>query len=180
MTNELEVVNETSMSNSFVGDTVQICVVTHDLYRTLSNFVVIGIGPWKIYTFDEKNISDLNYLGQPNASSIKLAIAWSGSTMWEVIQPISGDSVYRDWLNTRGEGVHHVAQSCNGMSFDAKIAEFKSRGFKVTQSGVFQHVVPFAYINTEDSIGLAIELINMPAGYSMPEPEEWYPFSPAR
>jgi hypothetical protein len=43
---DVKVTSPTTLSNSFVGETFQICVVTADIYRTLEQFVRIGIGPW--------------------------------------------------------------------------------------------------------------------------------------
>ena len=37
------------LSNSFMGDTGQICIVSQDLKRTINGFVKLGVGPWAVY-----------------------------------------------------------------------------------------------------------------------------------
>ncbi|MFV1943995.1 VOC family protein [Pseudomonas luteola] len=180
MNNDVVVTSERTLSNSFLGDAMQICIVTHDIYRTLEQFVRLGVGPWRIYQFDEHSVSNQTYRGAPQTHSLKLAMGWSGSTFWEVIQPLEGKSVYSDWLAKHGEGVQHIAQTCNGIPFEERIMEFERRGFRVSQSGSFQGQVRYAYIDTEDSVGFAVELMDFPEGYAMPEPEEWYPAAPPK
>lgn len=174
----IKVLSESNLSNSFIGDTIQICVVTRDIKRTLKQFVRIGVGPWRIYTFSPDTVTDLIFRGKSANYSVRLALAWSGSTFWEVIQPISGTSVYSEWLDVHGEGIQHVAQACDGIPFEERVAEYLRRGFTVTQSGAFMGKVRYAYLDTEDSTGFATELIDFPEGYELPEPEEWYPYKP--
>lgn len=174
----ITVTSETTLSNSFVGDTMQICVVTRDIYRTLEQFVRIGVGPWRIYTFDEKTVHDQVFRGERRSYSMLLALGSSGTTFWEVIQPLEGVSIYTEWLEKHGEGIQHVAQACNGLSLDERITEFERRGYTVTQSGAFEGKVRYAYVDTEDSTGFAIELLDFPEGYDLPEPDRWYPSRP--
>lgn len=178
MTSNIKVTSPTTLSNSFIGNVVQICVVTPDLYLTLANFVKLGIGPWRIYTFDTDNVIDQTYKGKPEAYSLKLATGWSDSTFWEVIQPLEGNSSYKDWLEKHGEGIQHVAVTCGNMSYGESVDEFQNRGYSVIQSGNYQGKVPFAYLNTEHSIGVTVELMDLPEGFVMPAPDKWYPGPP--
>lgn len=38
--------------------------------------------------------------------------------------------------------------------------------------------VRYGYVDTENSTGFAIELIDFPEGYELPEPMQWYPSRP--
>ncbi|SFB01216.1 Glyoxalase/Bleomycin resistance protein/Dioxygenase superfamily protein [Collimonas sp. OK607] len=176
---DVQVTSETTLSNSFMGEAMQICVVTRDLHRTMQQFVRLGVGPWRVYTFDETTVKDLTYRGEKRPYSMRLALAWSGSTFWEIIQPLDGESIYTEWLAKHGEGIQHVALTCNGISFEDRIAEFERRGHKLTQSGSYLGAVRYAYLDTEESTGFAVELLDFPEGFEMPEPEEWYPAAPA-
>ena len=57
------VTSEVTMSNSFLTETVQVCVVTRDYQRTMEGLVQTGIGPWRVYTFDPTSVSDMTLLG---------------------------------------------------------------------------------------------------------------------
>ena len=37
--------SDITLSNSFLTDTMQICVVTRDIYRTMDGMIRLGIGP---------------------------------------------------------------------------------------------------------------------------------------
>lgn len=180
MSEKAKVVSETAMSDSFLGDTIQICVVTEDFFRTIDGFVKLGVGPWRVYTFGPHSVSEQTYRGKPGDYSMRLALAFSGNMMWEVIQPLEGDSIYKDWLKQHGEGIQHVAQSCGSLAFEAQIREFERRGLTVIQSGFWRKEVRYAYVSTDDLTGVVMELIGWPENYTLPEPEQWYPAPPPK
>ena len=70
------VTGDNTLSNSFLGDNIQICVVTRDLHRTMRGLVRTGIGPWRVYTFGPENVQRLTYRGKPASLSMRLAIAF--------------------------------------------------------------------------------------------------------
>ena len=121
MSDAITVTGETSLSNSFLGDTVQICVVTTDIYRTLDGFVKLGIGPWRIYTFGPATVTEQTYRGKKQTYSMRLAVGYTGSTFWEVIEPLEGESIYKDFLAAHGEGIQHVAQGCGKLTLAEQI-----------------------------------------------------------
>jgi methylmalonyl-CoA/ethylmalonyl-CoA epimerase len=174
---EIAVAGPSSLSNSFLGDTLQVCVVTRDIRRTLEGFVKLGIGPWRVYTFGPETVKNQTYGGRAQAYSMRLALAHSGTMMWEVIQPLEGPSIYKDFLATHGEGVQHVGQACNGLSFDQQCARLEGLGRARVQSGEWNGV-RYAYYGTEDLIGTTVEIFDFPAGFEFPEPEEWIPARP--
>ena len=173
----IEVLSDTKLSNSFLGDTVQVCVVTKDLERTLDGFVQMGIGPWRVYTFGPETVKDQTYGGKPERYSMCLALATSGTMMWEVIQPLEGPNIYNDFLAKHGEGVQHVGQGCNGLSFDQQCSTLEAAGRKMIQSGNWGGV-RYAYYGTEDLIGTTVEIFDFPADFVFPEPEQWVPSRP--
>jgi hypothetical protein len=40
--------------------------------------------------------------------SFRAAMTMLGSLMVELLQPVEGEGVYRDFLNEHGEGLHHL------------------------------------------------------------------------
>ena len=130
-----------------------------------------------MYTFSPDTVQDLTYMGEPARYSMRLALATSGTMMWEVIQPLDGPSIYTDFIESHGEGVHHVGQGCNGLSYDAQFEKFAAAGRKMIQSGTWNGV-RYAYFGTEDLIGTTVEIFDFPEGFVFPEPERWYPARP--
>lgn len=172
------VTGENSLSNSFLGDNIQICVVTRDFRRTMEGLVRAGIGPWRVYTFGPETVSDLTYRGKPASYSMKLGITFSGTMMWEIVQPLAGPNIYDEFLEKHGEGVHHVAFGCNNVPWEERIKAFEEHGYEMIQSGTWQGKVPYAYFETDGDTTTIFEIFDIPEGFVLPEPEEWYPDRP--
>jgi hypothetical protein len=166
------------LDTSFLGDTVQIGVVSRDLDRTAWGMVRAGIGPWQVFTFSPANVRDMTYRGAATAMTFRLAMAWSGAMMWEIIQPLEGPSIYADFLEQHGEGVHHVLTDCDGLAWDDRLRRFDEHGYAMVQSGVWEGRAPYAYFATEGDIGTTIETSILPEDFTFPEPEAWYPAPP--
>lgn len=170
-------VDDKTLDNSFISDTIQMCAVTRDYRRTIDGFVRLGIGPWAVHDFAPPQLTEATFRGKPATYSMKLALAWTGSMMWEVIQPLEGPSIYTEFLDKHGEGIQHVAVTCGGLTMAQRIAEFEQRGFSNIQSGVFNGNVPYAYFGTEDAIGTIFEIFDIP-DEGLPPPAEWIPGPP--
>lgn len=173
-----EVTGDVTLSNSFLGETIQVCLVTKDYRRTMEGLVKAGIGPWRVFTFSSDNCKDMKLHGKPARFSFKLCMAFSGSMFWEIVQPLEGESIYTDFLERHGEGVHHVAFDCNGQPWEERVASFEKNGFPCIQSGVWEGKVNWAYFGTEEATGTIFEIYDIPEDFVIPEPEYWYPAPP--
>jgi hypothetical protein len=172
------VTSATTLSNSFLGDNIQICVVTHDYRRIMEGLVRAGIGPWRVYTFGPGTVTERTYRGQPADYSMKLCLAFSGTMMWEIVQPLTGPSLYTEFLEKHGEGIHHVAFNVNNIDWEERLKAFAAHGYPMVQSGVWCERVPYAYFDTEADTGTMFEIFDIPADFVLPDPEEWYPAPP--
>ena len=97
---------------------------------------------------------------------------------WEVIEPIRGQSIYGDFLDQHGEGVHHLAFDCNGMAYEDRVREFENHGYTSIQYGVIFKGIDFHYFATDDESRATMEVYRVPPGFMFPEPEAWYPAPP--
>jgi methylmalonyl-CoA/ethylmalonyl-CoA epimerase len=163
------------LDRAFLGNMIEICFVTHDYRRTMTGLAALGIGPWRVYTFSPENVSDQTYMGQPAVYRIKVCFAEVGNMVYEIMQPLDGPTIFQEFLDVHGEGIHHVAFDCNGIPWDERIAGFAERGFRMAQSGVFAGGNRFAFFTTEVATTTIIETIHFPDGFVFPEPEELYP-----
>jgi methylmalonyl-CoA/ethylmalonyl-CoA epimerase len=71
---------------------------------------VMGISNFgKVETIRAKEFEG-TYYGKPSNAQSFVASAYSGGTFIELIQPISGDSIFQDYLDKNPEGgIQHVA-----------------------------------------------------------------------
>ena len=67
-----EVLGENTMSNGFLGNLVEVCIVTRDHRRTMEGLVRLGIGPWRVHTFTPENVTGQTYGGGPASFSLKV------------------------------------------------------------------------------------------------------------
>jgi catechol 2,3-dioxygenase-like lactoylglutathione lyase family enzyme len=153
----------------------QVAVVVRDLDAAMREYVEkIGIGPWDVYTYGPHRMHTMTYRGRQHPYVMKLALAFSGPTMYELIESVEGPSVYEDFLAEHGEGLHHLGYYVDDIH--AEIANMKTLGYDVLQSGggFGQHGDgAYAYFDTASSLGCIIEAIERPG--AMPPPERVYP-----
>jgi hypothetical protein len=163
------------LPTALVDDPIQICVVTDDLDGMVRDYADrLGIGPWWIQDHAPPELHGTRIRGKPVAFSMRVALAWTSGFNWEVIQPLAGPSVYREFLDRHGPGVQHVAIRPRGRTFDEAHAEFVARGFLPLQECEWRGV-RVAYFQTEAAAGAAFELLEFPPGWELPEPDRWYP-----
>lgn len=172
------VLSEVLMSNAFLGPVVEICIVTADHRRTMAGLVRLGIGPFRVYTFDEHTLSDPTYHGAPSPFSLRVCFATNDGMTWEIMEPLSGPSVMRDFLDAHGEGIHHVAFAGDGRSMQERVDTFTQRGFAPTQSGRWNRDNLFSFFDTEAATSTCFETYHFPVDYTYPTPDEWYPGPP--
>ncbi len=87
----------------------------------------------------------------------------------EIIQPLYGRSIYRDFLETGRQGLHHLGLDVYG-DFDQRLAAYAKMGIGVLMSGRGPNRA-FAYLDTEKVGGVIFELIER--GGPRKLPEEW-------
>jgi len=92
-----------------IGEICQIGIVVRDLQKAVDNYwSALGIGPWSIVRIEPPLLRDVTLRGKPVVASMLAAIAQSGSIQLELIQPLEGPSIWKEFLEERGEGIHHV------------------------------------------------------------------------
>ena len=166
-----------SLPNSIIGETRQICIVTRDLDACVRNYADrMGIGPWWIHEYAAPELHDTHYRGAPGRFSMRLALAWTGDLNWEVIEPLEGPSIYHEFLDAHGEGLQHVGflLQDTGLDWNGCVADIEARGFAAVMRGSW-HEVSFCYFQTEDALKTTFELIYRPENYRRPPPLRWYP-----
>lgn len=137
---------------------MQVAYVVRDLDVSMKrHWEVFGIGPWDIYLFEAPKVQHYIYRGKPATHQALIAITWHEGVQLELIQPVSGRSIYDEHLEARGEGLHHVKLYYENCA--KAVAEFECRGYPVTQSGKFDDDWHY-YLDTEKDFGYVIELGN--------------------
>ena len=164
---------QTSPAKIKVKEITQVDLVVKDVRRTVENYWnILGIGPWDIYELHAPMLAEVTYRGKPTQLSMKLGVATLGTMQLELIEPVSGDSLYSDFLAEYGEGPHHLQFTPDNVDEATKI--MAEEGFPLLMSGRIGDGA-FAYYDTVDALktiwGAFRPPREMPPGYRYPENE---------
>ena len=119
----------------------QVCAITSDLERTMQQWVdKLKIGPWKVRSFNNENM-DWMYVGGQKVEEpweMRIAITTVGDFEFEIIQPVKGPTIYQDWLDRHGEGLHHFKEKIEDeQRLREVMEEWEANGVPVLQTGKF-------------------------------------------
>ncbi len=153
----------------------QVAIIVENLEKAVENYwQLFGIGNWHFYTYGKPLVKAMTYHGEPAEYKMRVALSHLGPLRIELIEIAEGQTVYADFVREHGYGVHHFGVLVDNMA--EALTEAASAGLAMTQDGAGfgqDGDGHYAYLDTEDKIGVTIELIERPAG-RMP-PEKVYP-----
>ncbi len=149
----------------------QVCIVVPDLERAVESFWhTFGVGPWHFYTYGKPLLKRMTRWGKPCEYRMRVALSYIGDMRVELIQPLEGDTVYSEFVEKHGYGVHHLGVLTDDMAESVRQAEgaglvmaMDGAGFGLDGDG------HYAYLDTEEAIGTTIELIERPKRREPPE-----------
>ena len=140
----------------------QIAWVVKDIETTLRFFQdVMGISNFsKVDTIRVKEF-DATYYGKPSNAESLVSMAYSGGIFIELIQPVSGNSIFQDYIDKNpAGGIHHMAYSLPVAKLDKVISEFADKGFPVISS--FDHpIAKIVFFDTCKEIGVMTEIMGI-------------------
>ena len=152
---------------------VQVAMVVNDVEASVRRYWDdLGIGPWKLYTLNPSNTSNMTFHGKPVQHAFRAALTDIEDMEWELIQPLDQRSVYAEHLSRHGEGLHHVAFDVR--DFDRVTRELEAKGYEKVQSGSPWGIETYVYFNLNRGLACTAELNSNQTG-SMPPPDSTYP-----
>jgi len=139
-----------------IRQVLQICVVVTSLERAMRRYeALLGLGPWQVSELGPPTLrTSLRGVKQPY--SMKIALAQAGGVQWELIQPLEGPSIYKEFLAQRGEGLHHIAVATD--NHDESVRAFEKHGIGVAMDGRREDGTGYTYMDTQDALGFVLEL----------------------
>ena len=149
---------KTSLGLNFaqIAWVVKDITVTEKIFKDtmgISNFSKVATSRAKEY--------EGTYYGKPSNAENLLAMAYSGGIFIELIQPISGNSIFQDYLDKNpAGGVQHFAYSTPVVKLDKVISEFADKGFPV----ISRFDTPWAdiiFFDTYKEIGVMTEIMGI-------------------
>jgi hypothetical protein len=136
----------------------QIGILVHDIEKAAQVWAdFLGLPKPAIRTTDGLEKTQARYRGAPTRARAKLAFFKVGPTLdIELIEPDREPSTWREDLDRKGEGVHHIAFQIKGMK--EKIGLMEKEGMTLLQTGEYTGG-RYAYVDGGRDLKLTIELL---------------------
>jgi methylmalonyl-CoA/ethylmalonyl-CoA epimerase len=142
------------------GSLQQVAFVVKDLTAGME-FFSRTMGVPRFYVIEDFGLKarDKTFRGRPAEQNFKLALAYSGDTQIELIQHLSGDTCYREHLERRGEGLHHLGFFLyDPEEYQRTLDSLGAGGYSPLMSGRFG-TTRYTYFDTEATIGSIMEIV---------------------
>ena len=137
---------------------VQIAWVTRDLDTTERALTtLLGAKKWIRIAGVHFGPDTCTYRGRPADFVADISFSYAGDTQLELIAPVTGESIYTDFLDSVGPGLHHICIEVDDI--ERALAE---RDAEVVQRGVMVGGMEFAYVSAEEAGVPYIEIAHIP------------------
>jgi methylmalonyl-CoA/ethylmalonyl-CoA epimerase len=137
-----------------------ICIVVHDIEKTVRYYESIGVGPW----LDYPPLTEFTILAAPNSEALhamKYKLTNMDNVQLQLCQPPQLDCPQRRFLDSRGEGVFHIGFECD---VETAAAEGTALGLRVMLQGQRDDGAGFVYFDTLDNAAVVLMARKIPAG----------------
>ncbi len=140
----------------------QVGFVVHDLETTKQVYAALfGVPVPPTVTGGEYEVTHCSIAGKP-APEAKCKMAFFDlrpGVQLELIEPNEAPSVWRDILNEKGEGIHHIAFNVDDTDAVVKVLQ-EEYGADVEQHGLYGDASgQYTYLNAEKKLKCRIELL---------------------
>ena len=124
---------------------VQIAWVTRDLDATEKALTtLLDAKKWIRMPGVHFGPDTCTYRGGPADFVADISLCYAGDTQLELIAPVKGESIYTEYLDRAGPGLHHICIEADDV--ERALAE---RNAEVVQRGVMPGGMEFAYVSAE-------------------------------
>ena len=132
-------------------------LIVEDIERSIWAYSeILGLEPTGVMVTGPEEEAHTRYRGEATPARAKLAFFDTGQAQIELIQPLDGPSTWRDFLEEKGEGVHHIAFVIKGT--DEVVARLDSKGVPVVQQGDYTGG-RYTYVDSAPQLGVILELL---------------------
>ena len=135
----------------------QVGMVVRDARKTAREYENYGVGPFVEEDFPSV---DATMYGRPVNFKNRTLMANIGGWELELIQILEGKTIFQEFLDTRGEGIHHLGLYVD--DYDAEMAKWKEKGIEVLMESKCPPPYPegsrYAYLDTERLFGVVMEI----------------------
>ncbi|MCY8231631.1 VOC family protein [Priestia endophytica] len=146
----------------------QIAFVVQDIEQASEAFAkLLGIKKPEWFLTGTSDISKVVFRGKPTSSRSKLVFINTEGVQIELIEPDHEPGTMREFLNTVGEGIHHIAFDVE--SLNEGLQNMNNHDLLVLQTGEFTS--SYAYVDSIQQYKTLIELLERDEPHHISQPE---------
>ena len=139
----------------------QVAVVARDLRKTMEAYhKVMGWAPWSVYEHKPPILHHQEVRGRSVDYSMIGAEVHCNPIDFEILQPLEGPSIYKEFLEQKGEGLHHISVVNSAEDVDLALTNFKEKGIDVLMSGRLGESIRFYYMDTDPILKMVAETVS--------------------
>ena len=137
---------------------VQVGIIVEDVEKSARNWAeFLGLeNPPNISIATGHELNPTQFKGKASKATAQLAFFKLDNITIELIEPDGEPSTWREFLDTRGEGIHHIAFNIEGM--ESYIENFTDHGIPMIQHGGWE-TGEYSYMDGSEKLALIIELL---------------------
>ena len=143
-----------------ISNADQVGIIVKDLDSAILQYKsLLGIEKFEIVEWPKPGTDpESTYYGRPAKFSMRIGFTQLGNLQLEVVQPLDGKSIFRDFLESHGPGLHHIRFT--EKDFDQKAEQLQKAGIQMISSGRgVRSASTWAYFDTTKFLGgIYIEL----------------------
>jgi len=138
---------------------VQVGIIVRDIEASARQFCdLFGCDMPTIHQTAGYAVTETTFNGQPSEATAKLAFFDAGQMQIELIQPDERPSTWRNHLDEKGEGVHHIAFKVKDT--DETVRRLEERGIPMVQQGLYSsRDGVYTYLDSVPQLGVTLELL---------------------
>jgi hypothetical protein len=142
---------------------VQVSMVVKDIQKVSKRFSDVFGPSWEFYDLKPKQVV-LHGKELPDGNCyLKLALGNCGGRSFKLVQPVSGQSSYMEFLEKQGEGFYSIGLGSLA-AHDQIVAALKNVGVGVEMQGDLGNNSRFTILETVDDLGVRVEFASPPNG----------------
>ena len=130
-----------------------ILIVVKDIEKTKGYYESIGIGPWMEYP-PLVEYTKLNVMDEKGFFAARFVYTQIGALQLQLVQPGEGKTIYKEFLEKKGEGVFHIGFEV--ADIDAVDQQLSDKGMKILASGRRDDGSGFSYYETKEQAGVTL------------------------
>lgn len=144
---------KSTAAKSAFSQLIHVGLVVRDMDKAIERLSSLGIGPFKSTSLPSFTEFAL-FRGEPMEAKVAESRAKIGDVELELLQPVEGKSPQQEFLDSKGEGIQHLAFAVDDL--DKEVDRLTKQGVSVMLNGKWEGG-GFAYLDLGDG-GLIVEL----------------------